>query len=544
VINFLDSLALMCRLADVPAFAVWIIGGSDGEAAFVESLIHSRTELSDLHANGALTIWGRLATEALPELYSRSRMVIMPSAREQFGIVGVEAMMCGCPVIATAVGGLPDIVLEGYTGTIVEPDSPAALANAMLGYLRNPDRACREGINARRWALQAFSRDKSYGALAGVYRGAPIPTAFASRSLLRQLDMEELRLRAKTILNTEITAHDVSSSDHSSAIIETPSERFFCKWYRPERSDHISVLPVPASLRRERSLTDYIAVLKFHRENGLTPRIIRMPEPDDPMAFFECCQRASLSKKDTLFQIRRLAEGFRSFRTLDPENPDASRYMDALRSVVAHPTLTQIAEHDLAAAELNARSLGSIPRFYQVHPHVELIRIQLLMREEAWSLPAEIQQRFDGAIAFTLNSGPIPVRLPAICHGSLKPEHLLVNASGAIVACDTDHSRYVVGPIDEVHHVWNELTASTSFGTEHAMDRMASLTDSAESFALATSWLLVYLLFDGLLAISLGRNIRGAPAVRFCRDFPYTYRQFVIQSRRTSEGHLSSLDDL
>src|SRR5579872_5176288 len=38
VIYFLDSLALMCRLADVPAFAVWIIGGSDGEAAFVESL--------------------------------------------------------------------------------------------------------------------------------------------------------------------------------------------------------------------------------------------------------------------------------------------------------------------------------------------------------------------------------------------------------------------------------------------------------------------------------------------------------------------------
>jgi hypothetical protein len=537
MVLFLDALSLLARVSFVPTFNVWIVGGSDSETTFVRSLVSPRPEISDWIRTGRLTLWGRCETTALPELYARSFVVVMPSSREQFGIVAVEAMMCGCPVIATAVGGLPDVVIHGYTGTIVDPDSAAALANALLGYLRSPDRRHREGACARRWALRAFSRERVYESFPALYRNTVPPRTAVDRADLRREEAEALRSRVSELLGEPATVEDLSSSVHTSARIDTPTRRLFCKWYRPERSDHVSVLPVPAALRRERRLEDYIAKLAFHAAHNLAPKVLRYPDKEAPIAIFEWCRPLSADNDVRRRALRQIAVGFRAFRLLDRDNPACLQYLDAVRDVIARQTLDAIDRHDLAAARLNTTTFNAPPRFQQVHPFVELIRMRLLMREGAWGLSSEASQRFDSAASFLLDGSEPSEEWPRVCHGSLKPVHLLIDEGGRTVACDVDGSRYVVGPFDEVHDVWYQVKGSRSFGASSALSALASMLDDHNERKLAVAWLLVYVIFHALLRATNGWAGRLEPAMSFCRELPYAYNRVVTQSRESATAH-------
>ncbi|MDR1412858.1 MAG: glycosyltransferase family 4 protein [Actinomycetes bacterium] len=73
--------------------------------------------------------------------YRACDIVVMPSRSEAAGVVALEAMALNKPVIASRVGGIPEVVLDGETGLLVEPDDPAALADALKQLLLNPARA-------------------------------------------------------------------------------------------------------------------------------------------------------------------------------------------------------------------------------------------------------------------------------------------------------------------------------------------------------------------------------------------------------------------
>jgi phosphatidylinositol alpha-1,6-mannosyltransferase len=98
----------------------------------------------------------------LPRFYSNSRVFVGPSVvtrggdTESFGLVFVEAMAADCPVVGTSVGGIPDVVIHGRTGLLVEPESPAALATAINGLLDSPAEAGRMGSLAQRWVRRKF----------------------------------------------------------------------------------------------------------------------------------------------------------------------------------------------------------------------------------------------------------------------------------------------------------------------------------------------------------------------------------------------------
>jgi len=77
---------------------------------------------------------------------------VMPSLSEGFGVTIVEAMMAGRPVVATAVGGIPEIVRSGETGLLVPPGDPAALAAAIRTMLEHPEWAAELGAQGRRRA--------------------------------------------------------------------------------------------------------------------------------------------------------------------------------------------------------------------------------------------------------------------------------------------------------------------------------------------------------------------------------------------------------
>ena len=91
------------------------------------------------------------------ELYSNARMFACPSVYEPFGIINLESMACSTPVVASAVGGILETVVDGHTGLLVQPANPKALAEAINLLLRNPGKAREFGVNGRKRVEQHFS---------------------------------------------------------------------------------------------------------------------------------------------------------------------------------------------------------------------------------------------------------------------------------------------------------------------------------------------------------------------------------------------------
>ena len=104
-------------------------------------------------------------------LYSQAVVFVCPSIYEPFGIINLEAMACETPVVASAVGGIPEVVVHGETGQLVpfepiahdhpEPKDPEKfskdLAESINDLLRSPERRARMGKQARERVVKAFS---------------------------------------------------------------------------------------------------------------------------------------------------------------------------------------------------------------------------------------------------------------------------------------------------------------------------------------------------------------------------------------------------
>jgi glycosyltransferase involved in cell wall biosynthesis len=100
---------------------------------------------------------GWLSQEALPQLYEKADICVFPSVwPEPFGRVAVEAMAAGKPVIASRVGGLKDIVVDGKTGFLVKPGDADELAKKINILLDNPKLRDSMGKNGRERAERFY----------------------------------------------------------------------------------------------------------------------------------------------------------------------------------------------------------------------------------------------------------------------------------------------------------------------------------------------------------------------------------------------------
>jgi glycosyltransferase involved in cell wall biosynthesis len=100
---------------------------------------------------------GALANREVPPLLSASQFLVVPSRREGFGIAAVEAMACRKAVVAMAVGGLKEVVVDGRTGILVREHTPEALAQAMSLLLTRPELAKTMGECGRRLVESRFT---------------------------------------------------------------------------------------------------------------------------------------------------------------------------------------------------------------------------------------------------------------------------------------------------------------------------------------------------------------------------------------------------
>ena len=116
-----------------------IIGGGENSRHEIERL---RTLAGELQIGNSIDFKGLIKQSDLPLFYSAADVCVVPSYYESFGLVALESLACGTPVVATRVGGAESIIRHGETGYLVADNDPRSLAdNIMLAFSRSDNAA-------------------------------------------------------------------------------------------------------------------------------------------------------------------------------------------------------------------------------------------------------------------------------------------------------------------------------------------------------------------------------------------------------------------
>ena len=126
----------LAALADVPDVSLTIVGDGPERAALGQ-------RASELGLDSRVRFLGSVPRERVLRLFRAADASLLPSRWENFPHTVVESLAVGCPVIATAVGGVPEVVEDGRNGLLVPPGEPAGLAAAISRFFSDADLASR-----------------------------------------------------------------------------------------------------------------------------------------------------------------------------------------------------------------------------------------------------------------------------------------------------------------------------------------------------------------------------------------------------------------
>lgn len=167
--TLLQALAFMRKVNQNVCLTV--IGGNTNNDP--EEVNNEMTRLQELREQIGLrdmvAFIGKRGQDTLPYYYSAADAVVVPSFYESFGMVALEAMACGTPVVASQVGGLAFLVQDGETGFTVPVDDPTALAEKLLLLIRNAGLRQEMGRNAIHFA-QNYDWTKIALRITGLYQ--------------------------------------------------------------------------------------------------------------------------------------------------------------------------------------------------------------------------------------------------------------------------------------------------------------------------------------------------------------------------------------
>ncbi len=126
-----------------------VIGGDPESAEALREEAICLDEVKARYGLGEMVAFlGSRSQDTLPYYYSAADVCVMPSLYESFGLVALEAMACGTPVVASRVGGLPYVVRDGETGLLVQDSDPPALAEGLQRLLSDDELRARLGARA------------------------------------------------------------------------------------------------------------------------------------------------------------------------------------------------------------------------------------------------------------------------------------------------------------------------------------------------------------------------------------------------------------
>ena len=148
--NGVSDFARACRMLLGARFRIVIAG--DGPERGIMARIFGELGISE-----RVRFLGSVPNTDMPEIYSGADLAVLPSHMEATSIAGLEAMACGLSLVGTNVGGIPDLISDGVTGSLVPAGSPDALGAAIRRLVEVPERRRALGVAARQKAVSEFS---------------------------------------------------------------------------------------------------------------------------------------------------------------------------------------------------------------------------------------------------------------------------------------------------------------------------------------------------------------------------------------------------
>ena len=113
---------------------------------------------------------GDITNSEVARFYQDLDVVVVPSLEESFGVTAVEGSACARPIIASRVGGLPEVVLDGKTGIMIESQNVDSLVDAMEYMLENPEERVRMGLAGREFVLKHYDFQDNVTQMEQVYK--------------------------------------------------------------------------------------------------------------------------------------------------------------------------------------------------------------------------------------------------------------------------------------------------------------------------------------------------------------------------------------
>jgi glycogen(starch) synthase len=141
-----------------------IIAGDGPERGSLER------QARELGVEDAVDFLGWVAPSEVPALINTASILVLPSRADAFPLAGIQAAFMERPVVATRVGGIPELVVDGETGLLVEAENTAGLADAILSLLDHPEKVDRLGEAARERSLKLFDIDRIADSYQNLYR--------------------------------------------------------------------------------------------------------------------------------------------------------------------------------------------------------------------------------------------------------------------------------------------------------------------------------------------------------------------------------------
>jgi glycosyltransferase involved in cell wall biosynthesis len=166
--GYADLIEAMRLLPDAEAV---IVGGPPAEGLADDPVAaHLRQLAEERGVADRIRLTGAVAREDMPQWYRSADLVACPAWYEPFGLTPLEAMACGVPVVAYAVGGLVDTVVDSVTGYLVPPRDHRALAKTLRELLADPVRRLEFGAAAVDRAAECYSWSRTADQLIAVYQ--------------------------------------------------------------------------------------------------------------------------------------------------------------------------------------------------------------------------------------------------------------------------------------------------------------------------------------------------------------------------------------
>jgi hypothetical protein len=538
---FLDALELLLS-ADLPPFRARIIGGASDEATFVEQAIRQTNACGESIRTGRIEVWSRVEREALPELYSRSTVVCIPSLREQFGMVAVEAMMCGTPVVASRIGGLQDLIVHDLTGYLVDRLNPLALAAALAQFIRNPSLSMWMGRNALLWSTNRFEietiADRYINLYETLIRGVePIPDELGGPALLRQRMMKADQPTVERLIRGHLIGWlDVSSSPTPSFVAETKDGKYFVKLHQRRPSSLACLAYSECNMLSRFIPRDRIKLAQFLSTAPIAPRVVSADE-DSGVLIQEPLLNDYLATEQEA--EARMLEASKQIQSLViVQGSDEERFLNALRrAAMATEEDNAVDVVDKAAMELHSTILGVKPCLRQCHPQIELVRIAAYLRKNPWAVSPEFGARAQSLVRFLISERPLVQAHPRLQHGSMKREHLMRRSDGTAAVCDLDHVGLYVGPHDIAHWFHEQHARDKVSAPFHMLSKVHRLAHTDDDRFLGAVWLAIFPISKALWRFARGDWEPQLWEMQFLTAYPEAFRKVFIQSRENAADH-------